>query len=131
MSKSKENMKILAVEDSEVDLEILESILTQLGFQDIIKARNGMEAVHLAKEQHPDLIISDIMMPGMDGGEMRKHLKNNHSTMQIPVIFASSIIEKNEEKEFGGRLVGEEWLVAKPYSVEEISKAIDAILSTK
>ena len=54
-----------------------------------------------------------------------KYDKKIGKIKRIPVIFVSSIIEKNEEKKYGGMLPGGEWLVAKPYSIDEISKAID------
>jgi len=120
-----ETLKILIVDDDEIDLDILETILVQLGCKKIVKAGSGIKAFRIADEQCPDLIISDIIMPGMDGAEMRQRLKNNSRTKRIPVIFASSIIDKNEEDQLGGRLPGGELLIAKPFSIDEIAKAID------
>jgi len=118
-------LKILIVDDSEIDLDILEAILTQLGYQEIIKAGSGIEAFRMAVKNRPDLIISDILMPVVDGAELKCQLKHNPITKCIPLIFVSSIIEKNEEKKYGGMLPGGEWLIAKPYSIDEIAKAID------
>jgi CheY-like chemotaxis protein len=128
MENEKETLKILIIDDAEIDLDILESILNQLGFQNIIRASSGMEGVQLAEKHRPELVMSDIMMPGIDGGEVRQRLKENPSTEGIPVIFTSSIITKKEEKELGGLLQSGDQLVAKPYSSSEISKAIDFAL---
>jgi CheY-like chemotaxis protein len=128
MENEQEIFKILIIDDAEIDLDILESILNQLGFQNIIRASSGSEGVQLAEKHKPDLVMSDIMMPGIDGGEVRQRLKENPATEGIPVIFTSSIITKKEEKELGGQLRSGDQLVAKPYSSSEISKAIDFAL---
>ena len=74
MENEKETLKILIIDDAEIDLDILESILNQLGFQNIIRASSGMEGVQLAEKHRPELVMSDIMMPGIDGGEVRESL---------------------------------------------------------
>lgn len=131
MKYSKKTLKILIVDDSEIDLDILEAILMQLGYQEIIKAGSGRKAFRMAKKHRPDLIISDILMPDVDGPELKYQLKNNPITKRIPVIFVSSIIEKNEEKKYGGKLPGGEWLIAKPFSIDEIAKVVGSILETE
>ena len=128
MRKEKESLKLLIVDDAEIDLDILESILMDLGFSNIIRTMRSMDAFRLAKKLQPDLIISDIMMPELTGGELREQLRENPETMEIPVIFVSSIISKKEEKKIGGQLVGGELLIAKPFVADEVSKAIDHAL---
>ena len=121
-------MKILIVDDSEIDLEILEETLSQIGFQDIITSNSAMEAKVLAEELRPDLIIIDIMMPKMDGAEMKKYLNDNPKTKGIPTIFVSSLITKQEEQNYGGRLASGDVIISKPYSADDISRAIDLVL---
>ena len=128
MKHIKNNLKILIVDDSEIDLDILEAILMQLGYQEIIKAESGRQAYRMAQEHRPDLIISDILMPDVDGAELKYQLTNNPITKRIPVVYVSSIIEKNEEIKYGGKLAGGEWLIAKPYSIDEIAKVIKTAL---
>jgi len=128
MEHIKNTLKILIVDDSEIDLDILEAILMQLGYQEIIKAESGRQAYRMAQEHRPDLIISDILMPDMDGAELKYQLTNNPITKRIPVAYVSSIIEKNEEIKYGGKLAGGEWLIAKPYSIDEIAKVIKTVL---
>ena len=128
MEYKKETLKILIVDDSKIDLDILESILMQLGFQNIIKSESGKEALRLVGKHQPDLVISDIMMPGLSGGEFRELLKENPDTRDIPVIFISSIITRKEEEERGGRLESGDFLIAKPYSIGRIAEAIDFAL---
>jgi CheY-like chemotaxis protein len=129
MREDKKPIKILIVDDAEIDLEILEEILKGLGNPNIIKTMDGKAAFRLAKQHLPDLIISDIMMPELDGGQLREMLKENPETSAIPVIFASSILSKEEEKKHGGRLAGGEFLIVRPFEADAISKAI--VLSLK
>jgi two-component system sensor kinase FixL len=128
MLEDKKSIKILIVDDSEIDLDILEEVLMGLGFSNVIKTMDGLDAFQLAKKHQPDLIISDIMMPELDGGELVEKLRENSVTKGIPVIFASSILSKKEEKMLGGQLVGGELLIAKPFEADAISAAIDRSL---
>ena len=128
MREDKESIKILIVDDTEIDLDILEDILMGLGFTNVIRTMDGMDAIRLAKKHHPDLIVSDIMMPEMDGGQLRGLLKDDPKTMGIPVVFASSILSKEEGKKHGGRLAGGELLIVKPFEADSIAKAIELSL---
>ena len=127
MEKERETLKILIVDDSEIDIDILEEILKQLGFQNIIKAKSGKEAVELAAKHLPDLIFLDIMMPGLDGGGVKERLNENAETRDIPTIFISSIIKRKEQRRLG-ELTGGRILLAKPFSPDDISKTIDIVL---
>jgi len=102
--------------------------LVKLGFQNVIKSYSGQEAVRLAKEHQPDLFLIDINMPKMTGGEFRRLLKENPLTRNIPVIFISGMISKQEEKELGGRFASGDLIIAKPYSKERIAQAIEVAL---
>lgn len=128
MEFEKESMKILIVDDNEIDLELLEAILMKLGFQNIITSESGKEAIRLAEEHQPDLFFIDINMPGMTGGEFRGLLKQNPATKDIPVIFISGMISKEEEKELGGRFASGDFIIAKPFSREKIAQVILAFL---
>jgi CheY-like chemotaxis protein len=127
MKKGKEHLRVLIVDDNETDLKLLEAKLQQLGFRHLIKAKSGKEGVELAKEHLPDLIFLDIIMPKMDGGKVKEYLKENPKTKDIPTIFLSSIISKDEEKRLksvsGGHII-----IAKPYSTDELMRAIDKAL---
>lgn len=129
MEKGKEHLKVLIVDDNEKDLKLLEAKLQQLGFRHLIKAKSGKEGVEFAKEHLPDLIFLDIIMPKVDGGKVKGYLKENPKTKDIPTIFLSSIISKDEEKRLEG-MTGGHIIVAKPYSTEELMGAIDKALKS-
>jgi CheY-like chemotaxis protein len=109
--------KILLVDDDAVNLKILMNILDNNEYS-IIQASGGLEAVEMAKNFHPDLIILDIVMPDIDGGEVANILKNNPSTKNIPIIFLSSLIKEEEEK-YSSRRDGI-YLMSKPCNRDQL-----------
>ncbi len=130
MSINKETFKILIVDDNEIDLDLLEDALISLGFQNIVKAESGEEALRLSEEEPPDLFFIDIMMPEMSGDELRAHLKERPDTRNTPVVYLSGIISKEEEKSLQGRLPSGDLIVAKPQSRGKIARAILECLGT-
>ena len=105
---------ILVVEDNQ---EILNYICQSLkSFFICIGAKNGNEGLHLAKTLNPDVIITDIMMPEMDGMEMTRILKEDFNTSHIPVIMLTS--KSNLQDQIEGIETGAEAYIVKPFSME-------------
>ena len=86
------NASILLVDDNPTNLSILSEYLKDYGFQ-ILAARNGESAVQKALYARPDIILLDVLMPGIDGFEACKRLKNNPTTRDIPVIFMTALAD--------------------------------------
>ncbi len=100
-------MKIMVVDDNINDMEILFKLLNAQGYE-VTCASNGVEALEKIRKSKPDLVISDIMMPQMDGFGLCRELKRNIETIKIPVIiYSSSFTDAQDEK-----LVLEEGAVA-------------------
>jgi CheY-like chemotaxis protein len=78
-------MTILVVEDNELNREILTRRLIRKGFE-ILQAADGIEAVRLARELHPALILMDMSLPGIDGWQATRILKSDAATVRMPVI---------------------------------------------
>jgi CheY-like chemotaxis protein len=91
------NVKILLVEDSKPMRRENESALLRAGYE-VITAEDGETALLAAKEQKPDLVLLDMILPRMSGPEVLRHLKNDPATAEIPVVVLSSLSEKNREK---------------------------------
>src|SRR4028118_2365604 len=83
---------ILIVDDSPTSLEALFDLLTAAGFQ-VLMAPDGERAIEKVKHICPDVILLDIIMPGIDGFETYRRLKANQSTQDIPVIFMSALTQ--------------------------------------
>jgi PleD family two-component response regulator len=81
---------ILVVDDTPTNLRLLISMLRKVGYK-VHSTRNGQQALMAVEKEPPDLILLDIMMPGMDGYGVCEHLKANKQTRDIPVIFLSAL----------------------------------------
>jgi CheY-like chemotaxis protein len=91
------NSKVLLVEDSKFLPMATEHSLSKAGYL-VSTAADGEEALQVAKEKLPDIILLDMMLPKISGPNVLKALKENHATMHIPVIVLTSLSQKNEEK---------------------------------
>ena len=117
------NYKILVADDEPDILTLLEKALIQEGFKNIIKAKDGNEAAALCRQENPDAVILDIMMPGMDGYEVCKKIRE---FSLAPILFLSS---KNDEiDKILGLAVGGDDYVTKPFSPKEVVYRIKAQL---
>ncbi len=118
--------KILVVDDEKDMLFMLEKRLTAEGYS-VITAANGTNAIALAKSQHPDIIILDVLMPGMDGGEVAAKLKEHPLTRSIPVIFLTALLTKTEEYQ-ENHTISSNITFAKPLDTEELLAQIKELL---
>ena len=119
---SKTNMKVLAVDDTKNDRLLLTKILLSVGY-DVKSACNGIEALEMIANEKPDLIISDIMMPEMDGFSLCRALKTNEETRDIPIIFYTATYTEYEDEKLA-MLEGASGFIRKP---EEPLKIIEII----
>jgi len=117
--------KILIVEDNEDILESTKEILELKGFEVQI-AINGKIGLALAQQECPDLIISDIMMPQMDGFEMLNILNKNGKTAMIPFIFLTAKTQKFDRLQ--GAFYGADRYLTKPFTAAELLKNVDEVL---
>lgn len=112
----KTNFKVLVVDDEK---DILRYVSQELqNIYKIISAENGSEAFQLALSQLPDLVISDVSMPDMDGFELVKKMKSNSTTNHIPVILLTAKI--NHEDRMQGIGLGADAYLTKPFLIEEL-----------
>lgn len=109
--------RILIVDDIEENLAVLTETLSTAGFSPL-QAKSGERAVEIARKAHPDLILLDIRMPGMDGYETLKVLKADGATADIPVIFLSAL--NQIEDKVKGFECGAVDYVSKPFQKEEV-----------
>jgi CheY-like chemotaxis protein len=94
------NSVVLLVEDSKFLRIATDRVLSKAGFK-VITAADGEEALRIANDSLPDVILLDMMLPKIAGQEVLKALKANPATMHIPVIVLTSLSQKNEEKLLG------------------------------
>lgn len=111
--ESTDKATVLVVDDTPDNLSLMSGLLK--GDYRVKVANNGERALEIAADHPPDLILLDVMMPGMDGLEVCRHLKNNPQTEKIPVIFVTA---QNEEcgEELGLNLGAVDY-ISKPFSI--------------
>jgi len=127
MKETDKNMEsILLVDDQLANLQVLFHTLENLGCKLLI-AKNGEAALAIAQKMRPDLILLDIMMPGIDGFEVCRRLKMNPDTEKIPVIFLSALDETGDKVR--GLQLGAVDYVAKPFQVEEVIARVNTHLT--
>ncbi len=115
--------KLMIVDDEPDILELLERALTIEGFNNIIKIKNGINAVSTCKKVKPDIIILDVMLPDLDGYEVCKQIRQ---FSHCPILFLSS---KNDELDkILGLAVGGDDYVTKPFSLKEVAYRVKAQL---
>jgi phosphate regulon transcriptional regulator PhoB len=116
---------ILIVEDEKDIIKMLEYNLEKEGFK-TLSARNGEDALDAAYRDRPDLILLDLMLPGMDGLEVCKTLKNDTKTASIPVIMLTA--KSQESDKIVGLELGADDYMTKPFSPRELIARIKAVL---
>ena len=115
---------ILAVDDTESNIDILVGILDEQ--YEVSVALSGEDALEILEDQIPNLILLDIMMPGMDGYEVCRRLKADARTKNIPVIFLSAMTGEDEKQK--GLGLGAFDYVTKPIDPVELKMKIDQAL---
>jgi len=109
--------RILVVEDQEDNRRILRDLLSSAGYE-VIEALTGEEGVALAESRHPDLILMDIQLPGLDGYEATRRIKANPALRGIPIIAVTSYaLSGDDRKAFEAGCAA---YVSKPFSPREL-----------
>ena len=106
--------KVLIVEDNELNMKLFHDLLDAQGYQ-TLQTREGLQALALAREHHPDLILMDIQLPEISGLEVTKWLKDDEELSHIPVVAVTAFAMKGDEERI--RNGGCEAYISKPISV--------------
>jgi two-component system cell cycle response regulator len=120
--------RILIVDDEPLNVKLLASILSADGY-DIISAFNGEQALEKVNEPCPDIILLDIMMPGIDGFEVTRRLKDSFETKDIPIILITA--SDNPDFKVLGHEAGADEFLNKPIKAPELKSRVKSLLHTK
>jgi twitching motility two-component system response regulator PilH len=116
---------ILIVDDEPKDIETIKKILEGQGHK-TFSAENGEKGIQKAQEQHPDLIVMDIVMPGLDGFKTTRKIHKSSDTSTIPIITLSS---KNQESDKAwAKMQGASEYLVKPVKADELVGAVKKLL---
>jgi len=117
--------KILVVEDEESLLKLESILLTSKGYE-VKGVSNGQAALDAIAEEHPDLVLLDIMLPEIDGFEVCRRIKSNEATRNIPVIMLTA--KKTRDDMARGEKVGADWYITKPFKSAMVIETIQRFL---
>ena len=112
---------VLIVEDNELNMKLFHDLLDAHGYK-ILQTKDGMEALDIAREHHPDLILMDIQLPEVSGLEVTKWLKEDPELRAIPVVAVTAFAMKGDEERI--REGGCEAYLSKPISVGKFIETI-------
>ncbi len=116
---------VMIVEDNELNMKLFHDLLESRGYA-TIQTRNGMEALDLAREHKPDLILMDIQLPEVSGLVVTKWLKEDEDLAPIPVIAVTAFAMKGDEERI--RQGGCEGYISKPISVPHFLETIEGYI---
>lgn len=125
MSKDK---RILLIDDHQTVFRLLEAIVRIKGYQ-LLYADCGQQGIVMAREEQPDMILLDVMMPDLDGFKVCQYLKDSDETKHIPVMFLTA--RGAEDDVETGRKAGADGFMTKPFQTTDVLNQITSILANK
>lgn len=119
-----EKKKILIIDDEADFTKLVKLNLERTGKYEVETENHGSSALDAAKAFNPDLIILDILMPDMEGSEVASQLKEEENTKDIPILFLTAMIGKEEVNGSGG-IIGGHHFVSKPVDIKKLISIIE------
>jgi len=124
--KMNKKNRILLIDDNRTVFRLLEAIVRIKGYQ-LFYAENGQQGIVMARQEQPDLILLDVMMPDIDGFKVCQYLKDNADTKDIPVLFLTARGAEGDLE--AGRRAGADGFMTKPFQTIEVLNQIKCMLA--
>jgi len=121
--------RVLVVDDEPDVLEVMRKVIDKHGY-DTVAAVSGEEALEKIGEVKPDAVVLDIMMPGLDGWEVSKRIRESEETGDLPIIMLSVLSEK-KDRETSFDYAGADWHVSTPFDTDDLFFILDLAVSGK
>ncbi len=118
--------RVLIVDDSPTEMYKMTDILSRHGYE-VISAQSGEEGVKTAKQELPDLVLMDIVMPGINGFQATRQITKNATTAEIPVIIVTT--KDQETDRMWGKRQGASGYLAKPINEKLLIETIESLLA--
>ncbi len=117
--------RILVVDDDKSIARVLRGYLEQAGYQ-VLTAADGQAALHVLRRERPDLVILDLMMPNLDGCEVTRLVRADHTLAATPIIMLTARVEDTDK--IVGLELGADDYVTKPFNAREVTARVNALL---
>jgi len=121
--------RILCIEDEPEMIDLIRLILGRRGFE-VLGAAGGTAGIKAVREQLPDLVLLDLMMPDMDGWEVYQQMKADETTRNIPVIVVTAKAQ-NIDKVLGLHIAKVDDYISKPFSPQDLMNSVEKVISQK
>lgn len=127
MTTKTEKKRILVVDDHASDAQLVKTYLERNNNYVVREAHDAQAAISAADEFPPDLILLDVLMPGMDGGELAAWFQASPKFKAVPIVFLTSVVTKEQMTLCGGR-IGKYCFLAKPIVLTEVGACVKSYL---
>lgn len=117
--------KILVIEDDPLILTLIKATLTREGYE-VVTADNGSDGLRLVEETHPQLVVLDITMPGLNGYQVCHYLRSEASTMHLPIIMVTALSRPADQRR--GFELGADDYLSKPFQLTELITRVRSLL---
>ena len=121
--------QILCIEDDEEMIDLIRLILTRKGFE-VLGASSGASGLEIIRNEKPDLVLLDLMMPEMDGWEVYQQIKSDEANLNIPVIVVTAKAQ-SIDRVLGLHIAKVDDYISKPFSPQELLDSIESVLKRK
>ena len=125
MNASRMKKKVLIIDDSRFAVAFVRPRLEQMGFE-VIAAGEGGLGLRLAKEERPDLVILDLVLPGMSGEHVCKEIRRDESIQKTPIIMLTA--KSTDVDKVIGRVIGADEYIAKPFDLDELAAVVQRVI---
>jgi len=120
--------KVLVIDDDLQIITFIKFVLEKNGYE-VVTANSGVEGLKLIDKEKPDIVLLDVMMPGMNGYEVLKNIRENSDTKELPVIMLTALgMGEDFEKAVNS---GANWYIVKPFKPQHLIERIELLLSKK
>jgi len=123
--------KILIIDDEVAFTDLMRMNLEKTGEFEVHVENHSNLALRAAREFEPDVILLDIVMPGMDGGDLSARFREHPKLKDTPIIIISALVANNETADDAVAMSGDQIIVAKPVRMEKLRKSIEFALDSK
>lgn len=127
MADQNQNKKIVCIEDDSGIIDLVKMILVRRGYQ-VVGATNGPEGLKVVAQEKPDVVLLDLMMPGMDGWEVYHQMQANEAMKTIPVIIITAKAQ-NIDKVLALHIAKVDDYLTKPFTPQELIDSIEKVLA--
>jgi CheY-like chemotaxis protein len=127
MVESRDGQRILIVDDEKAVADLIEAVLVDEGYTVAI-ARDGIQGILLARDWKPDLVLMDVMLPGVDGTTAIRRLKNDPATAELPIVAMSA---GRTIRRQSNELTDADAALSKPFDIEALLAQIEFLLSRR